>query len=49
MSIEQNKAIIRRYIEEIWSSGSLERANEIMAETFRHHTRKSERPLQPLV
>jgi steroid delta-isomerase-like uncharacterized protein len=34
MSTEQNKAIIRRYIEEIWSSGNMETADEIVDEAF---------------
>jgi steroid delta-isomerase-like uncharacterized protein len=34
MSTEQNKAIIRRYIGEIWSTGNLEAADEIIAEAF---------------
>jgi len=34
MPIEQSKAIIRRYIEEIWSGGNLETADEIIAEGF---------------
>ncbi len=34
MSAEQNKAVIRRYIEEVWSSGNLEAADEIVDEAF---------------
>lgn len=37
MSTEQNKSIIRRYIEEIWSNGNLEAADEIVDEAFLFH------------
>lgn len=37
MSTEQNKVIARRYIEEIWSDGKLEAADEIVNEDFIFH------------
>jgi hypothetical protein len=37
MSTEQNKVIARRYIEEIWSDGKLETADEIINEDFIFH------------
>lgn len=37
MSTEENKAVVRRYLEEIWSAGKLEAANEIMTEAFMFH------------
>lgn len=37
ISTEQNEAIIRRYIEEIWSGDNLEAADEIIAEAFIFH------------
>lgn len=37
MSAEENKAVIRRYIEEIWSDGKLDAVHEILNETFLFH------------
>lgn len=34
MSVEENRAIVRRYLEEIWNQGDLETADEILAPTF---------------
>jgi predicted ester cyclase len=38
MSTEENKAIIRRFNEEIWSEGNLDVANEIIAADLVWHT-----------
>ena len=37
MSSEENKAVVRRYIKELWSDGKVDIANEIIAETFMFH------------
>ena len=37
MSSEENKAVVRRYIKELWSDGKIDIANEIIAETFMIH------------
>ena len=36
MSVEENKAIVRRYIEEFWNKGDLEVADELIAPEFKH-------------
>ena len=37
MSIEENKAIVRRWSEELWSEGKLEVADEIVAADYVRH------------
>lgn len=43
MSIEENKALIRRYVE-LWSTGNLALADEIFAENFVDHTHPNQIP-----
>jgi SnoaL-like polyketide cyclase len=37
MSTEENKAIVRRFAEEIWNEKRLDRADEIMAQDYIDH------------
>ena len=37
MSIEAHKSIVRRLLEELWSTGNVERAGEIFTDDFLHH------------
>ena len=37
MSIEENKAIIRRYIDEAWNKGNIDIIDELMAENYARH------------
>jgi steroid delta-isomerase-like uncharacterized protein len=37
MSIEENKATFRRYVEEVWVKGNLDAADEIFAERYLSH------------
>ena len=37
MSAEDNKAVVRRFIEEVWNSGNLEVINEVVAEDHIDH------------
>jgi steroid delta-isomerase-like uncharacterized protein len=37
MSIEENKATFRRYVEEVWIKGNLDVADEIFAEKYLSH------------
>ena len=37
MSIEENKAIVRRWSEELWSQGKLDVADEIVAPDYVRH------------
>jgi steroid delta-isomerase-like uncharacterized protein len=37
MSIEENKAVFRRYVEEVWIKGNLDVADEIFAEKYLSH------------
>jgi predicted SnoaL-like aldol condensation-catalyzing enzyme len=37
MSVEQNKAIARRFIEEVWNKGRLEVADELLAPSLVNH------------
>ncbi len=34
MTVEENKAVVRRFIEECWNAGRLEVADEVLAETI---------------
>jgi len=43
MNIEMNKAIVRGYIE-LWSTGNLALADEVLAEDFVDHMRPSQAP-----
>src|SRR5437588_10184015 len=43
MNIEANKAIVRKYIE-LWSTGNLTLANEILAANFVDHTHPNQAP-----
>jgi len=43
MDIEVNKAIIRRYIE-LWSTGNLVLADEVLAADFVDHTHPNQTP-----
>ena len=38
MSVEENKAIVRRYMEEFWNAGNLAIADEIIAADFCNHS-----------
>ena len=44
MSIEQNKAVVRRYFDELFTAGRLDRAAEIVAEGYIDHTARPGRP-----
>ena len=35
MSVEENKALVRRFVEEFWSAGNLAAADELIAEDAR--------------
>lgn len=37
MSLEENKALVRRFIEEVWSQGNLDALDELVAPTFVEH------------
>lgn len=37
MSIEENKAIVRRHFEEIWNQQRLELADELVADDYLSH------------
>ena len=37
MSVEENKATFRRYVEEVWIGGNLDAADEIFAEKYLSH------------
>ena len=43
MSIEANKAIIRKYVE-LWSTGNLALADEVLAANFVDHRRPNQAP-----
>ena len=43
MSIEENKAIVRRYIEEIWNIGNMAVVDEVVAIDFIHHELEKDR------
>jgi steroid delta-isomerase-like uncharacterized protein len=45
MSAEENKAIIRRYIEEAWNKGNVNIIDQLMAENYARHMAGSEPPL----
>jgi steroid delta-isomerase-like uncharacterized protein len=47
MSTEQNKALARRFIEEIWNQKNLAAAKELMAATYVFHTPGSPPGLPP--
>jgi steroid delta-isomerase-like uncharacterized protein len=48
MSIEANKALIRRFNEEVWNKGNLDVVNEIFAEDYaRHDLRPGNPPAGP--
>ena len=37
MSAEENKALVRRFVEEFWNEGKLSAADELMAEDAEIH------------
>ena len=37
MAIEENKALVRRFYEEIWARGNVEFAQEVLAEDYLRH------------
>ena len=43
MSIEANKALVRRYVE-LWSTGNLALADEVLAEDYVDHTHPNQTP-----
>jgi steroid delta-isomerase-like uncharacterized protein len=45
MSAEENKAIIRRYIEEAWNKGNVNIIDQLMAENYARHMAGPEPPL----
>jgi predicted SnoaL-like aldol condensation-catalyzing enzyme len=47
MSSEQNKALARRFIEEIWNQKNLAVAKELIADTYVFHTPGSPPGLPP--
>jgi predicted SnoaL-like aldol condensation-catalyzing enzyme len=38
MSIEHNRAVTRRLLEELWSTGNIELADELFTDDFLHHS-----------
>lgn len=45
MSTEENKAIIRRYIEEAWNKGNVNIIDQVMADNYARYMPGSELPL----
>jgi steroid delta-isomerase-like uncharacterized protein len=37
MSVEENKALVRRFYEEVWARGNLDVADEVFAEEYARH------------
>ena len=37
MSLEENKAVLRRYFEEVWNQGRLELLDELVAPSYENH------------
>src|SRR5712691_2464135 len=46
MSIEENKALIRRFSEEVWNKGNLDVVKEIFAEDYGRHEWRPGKPLR---
>jgi steroid delta-isomerase-like uncharacterized protein len=45
MTVEQNKALIRRFYDEVWNKGNLDAADEIFAEDYVRHDLRPGSPL----
>ncbi len=45
MSIEQNKALVRRFYDEVWSKGNLDAADDIFAADYVRHDLRPGNPL----
>jgi steroid delta-isomerase-like uncharacterized protein len=46
MSVEENKAIVRRLVEELWNAGNPELADQIYSEDYVRHGPQAEPPIR---
>ncbi len=47
MSIEDNKAVVRRFVEEVWQKGNLDIADELLTPDFIEHAAPKDFPTGP--